>query len=356
MAFQILVVDNQREASKAIRAGIQSLGVDFVVATAMSGEEALLEARLRKFDLLISEIRLPGMSGVELIQKLRTSKPDLKVILVSNSFDRYVRREAADLGIEKLLEKPLQMTELLNEVKSILSQGQTPSAPHQEETPTETAPLGISDRLRILRQDLDASFALLISDTGEILIQTGNVQQLNIEAEISSLLAVFSAGHKISRLLGVILPANIYTFKGSKHDLIMTHVGEAHALLIGTPSVNAVLSQMDRFNQLIGQGTHDLQAILIEMGVTLVTQEESAPLEPLVNSTENEQELEEAFELDLGLDALFSVGDKTPPPGTTDVESFWEVTSVEDTGIFASSDALSYEQARQLGLAPEEEK
>ena len=99
MAFQILVVDTQREASKMIRIGIQSLGADFAVATAMSGEEALLEARLRKFDLLISEVRLTGMSGVELIRKLRASKPDLKAILISGSVDRYIRREVAEVGI-----------------------------------------------------------------------------------------------------------------------------------------------------------------------------------------------------------------------------------------------------------------
>ncbi len=355
MAFQILVVDNQREASKTIRTSIQSLGSDFAVATAMSGEEALLEARLRKFDLLISEVRLTGMSGVELIRKLRASKPDLKAILISSSVDRYIRREAADVGIENLLQKPIEMTELLNEVKSILGLGGIVSPAAQEETPIQPAPMGISDRLAVLRQDLEASFALLMSDTGEILMQAGNIQQLDIDAEIPSLTAVFSAGHKISRLLGAPHPANLYTFKGNKLDLVMAHVGESHALLVGVSSTRAPQMQMDRLTQMMSQGTHDLQMTLADMGVTLDDQQEaSVSFEPLISSHQEEPETEEIFELDLGLDALFSSGDKIA--GKTDLESFWEVTSVEDTGIFASSDALSYEQARQLGLAPDEER
>ena len=353
MAFQILVVDNQRETSKTVRAGLLSLGSDFSVATAMSGEEALLEARLRKFDLLISEVRLTGMSGIELTQKLRSTRPDLKAILISSSIDRYIRREATDIGIEILLQKPVEMTELLNEVKSILGLSGSSVSPQPQVSPDEIPPMGISDRLMILRQDLEASFALILSDTGEILMQAGNLQNLEIEAEISSLLAIFSAGNKISRLLGMILPDNLYAFRGNKHELMMAHIGESHALLIGILADKVPVSQMERINQIIGQGTQDLQAILMDMGVMLVTQDIPTVIEPLVVSDEDQQEIEEEFEIDQELDALFAKEEL--PTTSLDVDSFWEFASVEDTGMMASSDALSYEQARQLGLAPEEE-
>ncbi|HNB52441.1 MAG TPA: response regulator, partial [Anaerolineales bacterium] len=177
MAYQILVVDTQRETSKAIRTGIQSLGPEFVVATTLSGEEAMLEARLRKFDLLVSEVRLSGMSGVELVRKLRASKPDIKVILISTTVDRYIRREVADVGVENLLQKPLDIAELLNEVKKVLGIGvPTPKIAVPDEKPAEEEPIGISDRLASLRQELSASLALLMSDTGEILMQAGDVQ------------------------------------------------------------------------------------------------------------------------------------------------------------------------------------
>ncbi|GAB4579730.1 MAG: hypothetical protein Fur0022_24690 [Anaerolineales bacterium] len=351
MAYQILVVDNQREASKMIRTGIQTLGTDFNVATAMSGEEALLEARLRKFDLVISEVRLPGMSGVELVRKLRSAKPDTKAILVTHSIDRYIRREAADVGIENLLQKPLEISEMLNEVQRVLGLGGQSAPVVQEEIALNTEPISISDRLASLRQELEASFTFLLSPTGEILMQAGDHQSLGLEAEISSLLAVFSAGHRMARLLGAAVPDNFYTFTGTRLDVFMTHVGDSHALLIGMPATGNILTQMDKIYQVIQKGTHDLQAILMDMGVALTTPTEPLPDEPTLQ--EAHRELEEGFELDSALDALFTTVDKASLK--TEMNSFWEVSSIDDTGIFANADALSYEQAKQLGLAPDEE-
>lgn len=354
MAFQILVVDNQRETIKAIRTGIQSLGTEFSVATALSGEEALLEARLKKFNLLISEVRLTGMSGVELVRKLRASKPDTKVILVSGTIDRYVRREVADVGIENVLSKPLNIPELLHEIKRVLVLGETTPPPTPEEPPVDSEPLGISDRLASLRQELSASLAILMSDTGEILMQAGDLQPLGIEAETASLTTVFSAGAKISRLLGELTPDNFYAFKGTKLNLIMTHVGESHALLIGIPSVGSSLGQMDQIYSVIQKGTHDLQAILTDMGVALIAPPEpTLGSETLLTTTDELDTLEQIFEVDQGLDALFATVDKAPV--LSDIDSFWDMATVEDTGVFTSADALSYEQARQLGLAPDEE-
>ncbi|MCB9133882.1 MAG: response regulator [Anaerolineales bacterium] len=346
----ILVVDNQRETSKAIRAGLQSLGQEFVVATALSGEEALLEARLQKFDLLISEVRLPGMSGVELVQKLRASKSDLKVILVSATLDRYIRREVTGIGVDNLLQKPLEISELLQEVKQILALGE-----QKQEKPENSEPLSISDRLANLRQEVNAALALLMSDTGEILMQAGDHRHLGLDAEISSLTAVFGAGYKISRLLGAVTPDNFYTFKGNKLDLIMTHVGDAHALLVGVSTSDTHQTKIDSLYEIIHQGTHDLQAILMDMGVDVVIHPEPEPeIPPPVNVLDEAEIVQTTFEADADLEALFAKADKAS--SGTDLDTFWEVETVEDTGIFMSADALSYEQARQLGLAPESEK
>ncbi|HNB51809.1 MAG TPA: hypothetical protein PK530_07690, partial [Anaerolineales bacterium] len=160
-------------------------------------------------------------------------------------------------------------------------------------------------------------------------------------------------GNKIARLLGVSVADNFYAFKGSKLDLIMTQVGESHALLIGMPSAGTALPQMDKIYAVVQKGAHDLQTILADMGVALTAPAESLPGEPLSTPLEELETFQETFEIDPGLDALFAKVDKTSLEA--DLDSFWEVSPVEDTGIFAGADALSYEQARQLGLAPNEE-
>jgi CheY-like chemotaxis protein len=234
------------------------------------------------------------MSGVELLRKLRVIKPDLKVILTSSSVDRYIRREASDVGVEILIEKPIVMGDLLSQIEGVLGIGEPALPPQPEQGESADEPSSISDRLSVMRRDLGASLALLISDTGEILMQAGDIQQLDLGAEISSLLAVFGAGHKISRLVGTSIPDNLYTFRGSKHDLIMTHVGESHALLIVTVTGSTALDQIEKMNQVIRQGTHDLQAILSDMGVTLNTYEE--PIISMSSETQLEdEEIEEAI-------------------------------------------------------------
>lgn len=354
MAFNILIVDNQRDVSKAIRAGIQSLGKDFNVASAMSGEEALLEARLRKFDLLITEVRLTGMSGIELMRKLRTTRPDLKVILLTGSTDRYIRREISDAGAEVFLQKPIEIPNLLAQVEAVLGlvEAVAPAPFEEQEIPQEPEPGNISDKLSELRQHIHALLVILLSDTGENLVQAGDLYGIDLENSISSLLSIFSSGHRISRLLGATTPNNLYVFNGSKHDFIFSDVGESHGLLVVTSSSVAA----DNLQKITGSmhGTvQDLQAILMDMGVTPLVMEEQVAVEQ-AELLEFEEEDELPLELDAGLDALFE--EKGELLKTTDFDSFWETSSIEDTGLFASADALSYEQARQLGLAPTEEE
>ena len=358
MAFNVLVVDDQRDVSKAIRAGIQSLDSQFEIATVMSGEEAMLEARLRKFDLLISEIRLTGMSGVELVRKLRAAKPDIKVILVSVATDRYIRREIADSNVDAFLQKPLEIPDLLSQVEQLLGLKESVQSIPQLEQVFEAEPLSISDRLSILRKDLNASVALLMSDTGEILMEAGDLQNIDLSGAIPSLLAAFGAGHRISRFLGMSIPDNYLTFKGNLSNFIMTYVGESHGLLVIIPPPELPLERIDSVYQLIHKATHDLKITLTDMGVPLMVHEEQTPTETMPDSLEAFEQSEEIVEIDETLDAELEVlfgGGKDEEKADIDLDSFWDISSSEESGLFTSADALSYEQARQLGLTPGEE-
>lgn len=351
MSYSVLIVDDQRDTSKTIRSGLQSLGEEFVVASAMSGEEAMLEARLRQFDLLISAVRLPGMSGIELLGKLRLTNPKLKVILISDSADRYVRREVADSAVDAFLQKPIDLGGLVRQVQWLLGLGEEPAALPAGEGLIEQEALSISERLAALRQEVNASLALLLSDTGEVLVQSGELPALEMNSASTVLLAAFSAGNKISRLWGVVNPENVYTFNGSDFDLIMTPMGYTHALLLATPASSA-LTLIGKMNQAIRKGVQDLQLILADMGVLPGTAEETQSESPPAPYEEDLDE-ESPVEIDPELESLFSA--RATVLENADPDSFWEISSAEDTGIFLSPDALSYEQARQLGLTPDDE-
>ena len=98
--FRILIVDDQLDVRRMLRAGVETLGSDFKVVDVPSGEEALLVISSQTFDLLIIDVLLPGISGLELIQQVRNRIPDIRIILITGSMESEIRRQVADAGAD----------------------------------------------------------------------------------------------------------------------------------------------------------------------------------------------------------------------------------------------------------------
>lgn len=119
----ILVVDDEVDVLEMIEVG---LGLDgYEVILAESGEKAVEVAASHPVDLVISDLRMPGMNGVETISRLRQLAPAVPVIVVTG----YVAPGALDdciaLGGVNLLRKPFRFKNLTRAVQSAL----TPPAP-----------------------------------------------------------------------------------------------------------------------------------------------------------------------------------------------------------------------------------
>ena len=80
----ILIVDDRRETARTIRAALEDLHRSYVIADVPSGEEAMLEFQRITFDLMITEARLPGISGLELIKRVLLQSPGLPIILTTS--------------------------------------------------------------------------------------------------------------------------------------------------------------------------------------------------------------------------------------------------------------------------------
>src|SRR5512132_1763839 len=103
----ILLVDDQRDIVRLLHSTLQTLGHQLDIIDAPSGEEALLEASRRKVDLLVADYLLPGMSGVELMRKVKARTPDLKVIFISGMTDRKARQDMLGAGGVAVFDKPI---------------------------------------------------------------------------------------------------------------------------------------------------------------------------------------------------------------------------------------------------------
>jgi DNA-binding NtrC family response regulator len=120
MCTKILVVDDEISIRKLL---FDLLEMErYYVELAASAEEALEKIKETDFDLIISDIRMPGMDGFELLKKIRTMNVDSAVIFITGygSVDSAI--EAIKLGVVDYIEKPLDFGQFKNLVSQILNE------------------------------------------------------------------------------------------------------------------------------------------------------------------------------------------------------------------------------------------
>ncbi|WP_347348886.1 response regulator [Nigerium sp.] len=113
---RVLVVDDDPQLVRALRINLAARGYD--VATALSGEEALREASGQVPDLVILDLGMPGLSGMDIIAGLR-GWTDVPIIVLSGRTGGSDKVEALDAGADDYVTKPFGMEELMARIRAI---------------------------------------------------------------------------------------------------------------------------------------------------------------------------------------------------------------------------------------------
>ncbi|CAN5487351.1 hypothetical protein BH09GEM1_BH09GEM1_10630 [soil metagenome] len=150
-AFRILVVDDEATVCAAIVALLNSRGHEAVGA--FSGAEALEHLRAEYFDVLLCDVRMPVMSGLDLLTKALEVIPHMPVLMLSGVSDVSTARDALHRGAMDYLAKPIELDELDRAVKAAARRRRTLAAPHP--APTENVELqgGPLDKRRVRIED-----------------------------------------------------------------------------------------------------------------------------------------------------------------------------------------------------------
>jgi two-component system, OmpR family, KDP operon response regulator KdpE len=114
---RILVVDDEPQMRRVLRSTLSALG--FVVADAESGEAAMERVRAEKFDLILLDINLPGLSGLEICRAIR-SRSDVSIIMLTVRDRSLDKIEALDAGADGYVTKPFDVNELLARIRATL--------------------------------------------------------------------------------------------------------------------------------------------------------------------------------------------------------------------------------------------
>lgn len=346
-SYHILIVEDQLDVRRVLRSGLESLGRDFVIVDVPSGEEALLVSAKQRIDLLVADIRLAGMSGLELKQILQRRYSGVKAILITGLTDPEIREEIVASDADALFFKPVDMVGFLEAVESCL--GLEKAKPYNGDIVVEEVPeISLSKVLTGLRQELEAESVVLLDDNGHILAQAGDLPDVFAEPHLTpSLMAAFSASAQVSKDLGMRAPQDLLCFNGIKHNLYMTHVGGAFALLIVSDSQKPSDSR-ELVVSSLRPTVNDLLDVLTTLGVPLQPLGEDQPTPPAIKKDVNDEtkrpDLEKIFKKVSKL--------KFDPKK---VDEFWE-SAVDQSRSETPPDTgeLSYDQAHRLGLTPDQ--
>jgi len=131
MSFLVLVVDDEPDVEMLFRQQFRRdlrdnrFKMDFAQSAA-SALQRISEAGGDALILILSDINMPGMSGLELLPKAKAARPDVPVIMITAYGDETTRRKALEGGAETLLTKPIDFLELRNEIDSRLAGAAVP--------------------------------------------------------------------------------------------------------------------------------------------------------------------------------------------------------------------------------------
>jgi two-component system response regulator DevR len=114
--IHVLVVNDQRTFAEALAAALR-LEKDLLARVAGSGEEAMQMIGVERPDVVLLDVQMPGLSGIEVIRKLREAQPDVSVVMLSGHEDDLLRASAMEAGAVGYLSKLAPLADLPEAVR-----------------------------------------------------------------------------------------------------------------------------------------------------------------------------------------------------------------------------------------------
>lgn len=363
---RVLIVDDALDLGRMLRTALETLNAGLDVRVLPSAEEALLDISRTPAALMVSDIRLPGMSGFELLNKVRSRSPETHFIMITGMTDEKLVSEAEEAGADRFMRKPIRVGEFLQvaqELLNLVEESPPPVAPPslptrsmaEQALPEES----ISTLIARLRRELGARQVLLADDHGRVRVQAGEGSDLNFEDRWApAVMAALSAAGHVAHLVHNGLPQAVLAFRGEPDNILIAPVGE-YALVVfqrnDVSGLRTAIAQEELFS-----AQRELARIMEAMDVRFYARGEaqrpqvsiSAPLEsPLETVVESAVSQEEP------VDSLIqALEDNKPDLAGANPQEFWEqASSNPENPASGSPDVLTYEQARQLGLTPDTE-
>jgi hypothetical protein len=283
------------------------------------------------------------------MHKIRAQSPDVRVILITGMTERKVREEILNAGAVAVFDKPISLTDFLDAVERALGLDRT-ILPGEEDDVDSGQHQTLSNLLANFRQDINAQAVYLLSDRGRMLACAGSLKDSSMEASLfSALMAIYSAGLKVTRYIHQVELDNYHVFAGGDHDLLLIPVNHGYALLLAGNNLATTENVLETVSSLLAV-RDEVKKTLKQMGVAPVVADDEDEEEeqeiPAYNEPVTQKTTEE-------IEALL---EKKKPVTTDELEAYWDDAASKQGSVPTNPDVITYDQARQLGLTPGEEE
>lgn len=227
----ILIVDDEASVLYVMQNSLRKLGSHFQVSTAPDGIKALDLLRQRPFDLVITDYKMAGMDGLELIGAIREIRPNTRVILITAYGSDAVEAEARRLQAYRFLTKPLEISTFRQIVQEALD----------DIALSRPGILILSDNryqeiiglLEALQTDVGARCIFLTDTNGRLIARTGDVGNMQVEEIASLLCGGMATLQEAGRVLDRDENAIHLTYReGQEDNLYAINIGQQLLLIV----------------------------------------------------------------------------------------------------------------------------
>ena len=357
----MLIVDDHQEIRTVLRAALETLDIDLDLLDVPSGEEAIVEVVGTGIDLLIADVGLPGLSGIELYRKLKATYPDMQVIIITGIEDEQVHQEITELDPEAYFLKPLKMREFLNAVR--ITMGLEPVEDDADEfikLTKKNLHQDVTDRIADLRGELGAISILVLETSGVIVAETGILPDNIYESHVMpTLLNTVGPTNKISFYLGKEKPESTWYFSGEKYDLFWSNIDSEYGIVIITNPVeqnNDLTWVLTTVKLAVEEVSEIISNLGNKTGKKTSKKKTSTKTSAKKKSSSSPAKAALPKKETQGKNGSAKKNKKSTPQENVDeneVHEFWKAASLEEEiSRIDSPDSLSFDQAQKLGFIP----
>jgi DNA-binding response OmpR family regulator len=135
---RVLLIDDEPETVDLLQAILLDAGFDVVCA--LNGGDGLMLENLERPDVVLLDLTMPGVSGFEVLRRMRSTRADVPVIIVSGQSDLNLARATLECGAANYIRKPFDPDHLIDAVTAALASRAAPSRHNTDAWPRRPPP------------------------------------------------------------------------------------------------------------------------------------------------------------------------------------------------------------------------